>query len=219
MLRCMLSCSTPGKPGLSELRMYGDSVYLIVACFRWHHHVSNSDVRWLVFGHNGDHHSMGVITGNTSFGGLDMCYNIEFNHMIIDNTCMQLVSKPQQFDVIVLPNLYGNIVGNVAAGLVGGAGLTTGINLGPQNALFEMGTRNSGRSLAGKNIANPCGMLLTSADMLDYLDHSREAELIREAVVYVIGEQRIRTADLGGDSKTSKVIEAVLKRLKSRMAL
>ncbi|CAH8431114.1 unnamed protein product [Schistosoma rodhaini] len=107
---------------------------------------------------------------------LDVCSSIaknypqiEFNHMIIDNTCMQLVTKPQQFDVIVLPNLYGNIVGNVAAGLVGGAGLTTGINLGPQNALFEMGTRNSGRSLAGKNIANPCGMLLTSADMLEYL--------------------------------------------------
>ncbi|CAH8478503.1 unnamed protein product [Heterobilharzia americana] len=144
---------------------------------------------------------------------------IEFNQMIIDNTCMQLVSKPQQFDVIVLPNLYGNIVGNVAAGLVGGAGLTTGINLGPQSALFEMGTRNSGRSLAGKNIANPCGMLLTSADMLDYLDHTREAKLIRDAVIYVVGEQKIRTADLGGNFKTSKVIEAVLKRLKSQIAL
>ncbi|RTG84748.1 isocitrate dehydrogenase (NAD+) [Schistosoma bovis] len=143
---------------------------------------------------------------------------IEFNHMIIDNTCMQLVSKPQQFDVIVLPNLYGNIVGNVAAGLVGGAGLTTGINLGPQNALFEMGTRNSGRSLAGKNIANPCGMLLTSADMLEYLGHIKEAKLIRDSVVNVVGEQKIRTADLGGSYKTSKVIEAVLKSLRSQLA-
>lgn len=97
---------------------------------------------------------------------------IEFNAMIIDNTCMQLVSKPQQFDVIVLPNLYGNIVGNISAGLVGGAGLASGVNLGRNSALFEMGTRNSGRSLTGKDIANPCAMLLTSADLLEYLGKS-----------------------------------------------
>ncbi|KAF7232470.1 hypothetical protein EG68_10746 [Paragonimus skrjabini miyazakii] len=104
---------------------------------------------------------------------------IEFNAMIIDNTCMQLVSRPQQFDVIVLPNLYGNIVGNICAGLVGGAGLASGVNLGERYALFEMGTRNSGRSLAGKNIANPCAMLLTSAELLEYLGEPPNSSTLR----------------------------------------
>ncbi|TPP58311.1 Isocitrate dehydrogenase subunit gamma mitochondrial [Fasciola gigantica] len=139
--------------------------------------------------------------------------NIEFDAMIIDNTCMQLVSKPQQFDVIVLPNLYGNIVGNIAAGLVGGAGLSSGVNLGLNNALFEMGTRNSGRSLTGKDIANPCAMLLTSADLLEYLGHSAESQVLREAIIYVLGVQRIRTRDLGGDSPTHAVVQAVTKRI------
>ncbi|VEL39940.1 unnamed protein product [Protopolystoma xenopodis] len=96
---------------------------------------------------------------------------IEFNSMIIDNCCMQLVSRPHQFDMMVLPNLYGNIVGNVAAGLVGGPGLACGMNLGDKHALFETGTRNSGRSLVGKNVANPFAILLTNADMLGYLVH------------------------------------------------
>lgn len=138
---------------------------------------------------------------------------IEFNSMIVDNTCMQLVSKPQQFDVIVLPNLYGNIVGNVAAGLVGGAGLATGVNLGDRNALFEMGTRNSGRSLAGKDLANPCAMLLTSADLLEYLDHTDMAKKIRDAIVNVISVQKIRTRDLGGDSSTRTVVNAVIEAI------
>ena len=81
--------------------------------------------------------------------------------MIIDNCCMQLVSRPQQFDVMVLPNLYGNIVGNLAVGLIGGAGLSAGMNLGENCAIFETGTRT--------NVTNPVGMLLTSADLLDHL--------------------------------------------------
>uniref|UniRef100_A0A183AJK1 Iso_dh domain-containing protein n=1 Tax=Echinostoma caproni TaxID=27848 RepID=A0A183AJK1_9TREM len=132
---------------------------------------------------------------------LDSCSNvaklypqIEFNAMIIDNTCMQLVSKPQQFDVIVLPNLYGNIVGNIAAGLVGGAGLSSGVNLGRDNALFEMGTRNSGRSLTGKDIANPCAMLLTSADMLEYLGKKIERTKFQErSFLSVRSVSRIRS--------------------------
>ncbi|KAA0187042.1 NAD-dependent isocitrate dehydrogenase [Fasciolopsis buskii] len=139
--------------------------------------------------------------------------NIEFNAMIIDNTCMQLVSKPQQFDVIVLPNLYGNIVGNISAGLVGGAGLASGVNLGRNSALFEMGTRNSGRSLTGKDIANPCAMLLTSADLLEYLGHNRESQVLRDAIIHVLGVQRIRTRDLGGESSTHAVVQAIIKRI------
>ncbi len=89
--------------------------------------------------------------------------------MIVDNTCMQLVSRPQQFDVMVMPNLYGNIIGNLCAGLVGGAGLSAGMNLGERYAIFETGTRKQARSLKGQNVANPAAMLLASADLLDHL--------------------------------------------------
>lgn len=82
---------------------------------------------------------------------------------------MQLVSRPQQFDVMVLPNLYGNIVGNLCAGLVGGAGLAAGMNLGEDYAVFESGTRKQARALKGQNVANPVAMFLASADLLDYL--------------------------------------------------
>ncbi|CAL8083548.1 unnamed protein product [Calicophoron daubneyi] len=139
---------------------------------------------------------------------------IEFSSMIVDNACMQLVSQPQQFDVLVLPNLYGNIVGNVAAGLVGGAGLATGVNLGEHNALFEMGTRSSGRALAGKDIANPCAMLLTGANLLDYLGHTSAARCLRDAIIHVVGVQGIRTYDLGGESPTHVVVDAILKRIR-----
>ncbi|VDN14372.1 unnamed protein product [Dibothriocephalus latus] len=99
--------------------------------------------------------------------------NIEFNSIIIDNCCMQLVSRPQQFDVLVLPNLYGNIVGNLAVGLVGGAGIAAGMNLGDRYAIFEAGTRKSARSLRGQSVANPVAMLLASADMLEHLGNFR----------------------------------------------
>lgn len=89
--------------------------------------------------------------------------------MIIDNTCMQLVAKPQQFDVMLLPNLYGNIVQNVACGLIGGAGIVCGSNYGYNKAIFETGTRNTGKNLAGKNIANPSGTLFATANMLKYI--------------------------------------------------
>ena len=95
--------------------------------------------------------------------------NIKFETMIVDNTCMQLVSKPQQFDVMVMPNLYGNIVANVCAGLVGGAGIVAGANYGKNCALFECGTRKSGKDMAGKNIANPSGILFAAANMLKYI--------------------------------------------------
>lgn len=95
--------------------------------------------------------------------------HIQFETMIVDNTCMQLVSKPQQFDVMVMPNLYGNIVANVSSGLVGGAGLVAGSNYGHDCALFEAGTRNSGKGIAGQNTANPSGMLFASANLLKYI--------------------------------------------------
>uniref|UniRef100_A0A8B9HXS2 Isocitrate dehydrogenase (NAD(+)) 3 non-catalytic subunit gamma n=1 Tax=Astyanax mexicanus TaxID=7994 RepID=A0A8B9HXS2_ASTMX len=95
--------------------------------------------------------------------------DITFDSMIVDNTTMQLVSKPHQFDVMVMPNLYGNVVSNVCAGLVGGPGLVPGANLGSDYAVFETATRNTGKSIAGRNIANPTAMLLASCLMLDHL--------------------------------------------------
>lgn len=95
--------------------------------------------------------------------------NIQFETMIVDNTCMQLVSKPQQFDVMLMPNLYGNIVANVSVGLVGGAGIVAGSNYGEGCALFETGARNSAKGIAGQNVANPAGMLFAAANMLKYI--------------------------------------------------
>uniref|UniRef100_A0A8C8JZI7 Isocitrate dehydrogenase [NAD] subunit, mitochondrial n=1 Tax=Oncorhynchus tshawytscha TaxID=74940 RepID=A0A8C8JZI7_ONCTS len=95
--------------------------------------------------------------------------DIAFDAMIVDNTTMQLVSKPQQFDVMVMPNLYGNVVSNVCAGLVGGPGLVPGANYGRDYAVFETATRNTGKSIADRNIANPTAMLLASCMMLDHL--------------------------------------------------
>ena len=95
--------------------------------------------------------------------------DIKFETMIVDNTCMQLVSKPQQFDVMVMPNLYGNIVANVCTGLVGGAGIVAGSNYAEDCAVFEKGTRNSGKGIKGLNTANPSGMLFAASDMLEYI--------------------------------------------------
>uniref|UniRef100_A0A0X3PG34 Isopropylmalate dehydrogenase-like domain-containing protein n=2 Tax=Schistocephalus solidus TaxID=70667 RepID=A0A0X3PG34_SCHSO len=136
--------------------------------------------------------------------------SIEFNSIIIDNCCMQLVSRPQQFDVLVLPNLYGNIVGNLAVGLVGGAGIAAGMNLGDRYAIFEAGTRKSARSLRGQNVANPVAMLLASADMLEHLGVSEKAAVLQSAIVDTIASQNIRTPDLGGSHSTIDVVNAIV---------
>ncbi|GAB1603340.1 isocitrate dehydrogenase [NAD] subunit gamma, mitochondrial-like isoform X1 [Argonauta hians] len=142
--------------------------------------------------------------------------DIEFNNMIVDNACMQMVSCPQQFDVLVLPNLYGNILSNVAAGMVGGAGVVPGRNIGNSCAIFETGTRNSGKSIKGKNIANPTGMLLASCDMLDYLGCTSHATIIRDSVMNVLTSQKIHTPDVGGTSTTTEVINAIIDDLKPK---
>lgn len=135
--------------------------------------------------------------------------SIEFNSMIVDNCCMQLVSRPQQFDVMVLPNLYGNIVGSLCAGLVGGAGVAAGMNLGEHYAIFESGTRKQARALRGKNIANPVSMILASADMLDHLGLYEKAAILRNAIVDTISRQNIKTPDIGGCYTTKDVVDAI----------
>jgi len=138
---------------------------------------------------------------------------IQHNDMIIDNTCMQLVSNPSQFDVLLTTNLYGSICSNVICGLIGGAGLLSGRNYGEHYAVFEPGTRNTGSAIAGKNIANPFAMLNAAVDMLNHLGHKQHANAIADAIYQTIVVDKIHTADLGGNASTTDCIQNVLKHL------
>ncbi|PNF30552.1 Isocitrate dehydrogenase [NAD] subunit gamma, mitochondrial [Cryptotermes secundus] len=139
--------------------------------------------------------------------------DIEHNDMIIDNCCMQLVSKPHQFDVMIMTNLYGTIVSNVVCGLVGGAGLLSGKNYGDHYAIFEPGTRNTGTAIAGKNIANPVAMLNAAVDMLEHLGHHYHANMIHTAIDRTINEDHIHTPDLGGQATSIDVVQNIIKYL------
>ncbi|XP_049817194.1 isocitrate dehydrogenase [NAD] subunit gamma, mitochondrial-like isoform X2 [Aethina tumida] len=135
---------------------------------------------------------------------------IQHNDMIIDNCCMQLVSNPHQFDVMIMTNLYGSIVSNVVCGLIGGAGLLSGKNYGDHYAIFEPGTRNTGTAIAGKNIANPVAMLNASVDMLLHLGHVAHADLIQRAILKTISQDHIHTPDLGGSAKSTDVVHKII---------
>ncbi|RCN36703.1 isocitrate dehydrogenase, NAD-dependent [Ancylostoma caninum] len=148
---------------------------------------------------------------------------IEFESMIVDNACMQLVglvvSKPQQFDVMVMPNLYGNIISNIACGLVGGPGLVSGMNIGEKYAVFETGTRNTGTSLAGKDLANPTAFIRASIDMLRYLDCHHHANMISDALWKALVDQRAHTRDIGGTHKASEVVQITLENIDSMISM
>ncbi|XP_074111560.1 isocitrate dehydrogenase (NAD(+)) 3 non-catalytic subunit gamma [Cotesia typhae] len=135
------------------------------------------------------------------------------DNMIIDNTCMQLVSNPHQFDVVLTTNLYGAIVSNVVCGLLGGAGLLSGKNFGDQYTVFEPGTRNTGAKIAGKNIANPIAMLNAAVDMLRHLGHKYHATIIQNAIIKTINSG-IHTADLGGNANSREVVDSIMKHIK-----
>lgn len=138
---------------------------------------------------------------------------IALNDMIIDNTCMQLVSNPHQFDIMLTTNLYGAIVSNVICGLLGGAGLIAGKNYGDHYTLFEPATRNTGAGIAGKNIANPIAMLNASVDMLRHLGHKHHASVIQSAITKTVNSG-IQTKDLGGTATSREVIDNILKCIK-----
>ena len=138
---------------------------------------------------------------------------IECNEMIVDNTCMQLVMKPEQFDVIVTTNLFGDIISDLCAGLVGGLGLAPGANIGKDCAIFEA-VHGSAPDIAGKGIANPTAAILSAAMMLDYLGEKEAAKRVEKAVDLVL-ERGPRTPDLGGDATTEAFTEAVVEALKS----
>ncbi|XP_074872552.1 isocitrate dehydrogenase [NAD] subunit gamma, mitochondrial isoform X3 [Carettochelys insculpta] len=135
---------------------------------------------------------------------------IAFDSIIVDNATMQLVSRPQQFDVMVMPNLYGNIVNNVCAGLVGGPGLVPGANYGRDFAVFETATRNTGKSIAYKNVANPTATLLAACMMLDHLGLHSFASTIRQAVLASLDDETTHTPDIGGQGTTSGAVQSIL---------
>jgi isocitrate dehydrogenase (NAD+) len=133
---------------------------------------------------------------------------IEYNDLIIDNCAMQLVIKPQQFDVIVTTNLFGDILSDLISGLVGGLGLAPGANIGTKAAIFEA-VHGSAPDIAGKGIANPSAQLLAAALMLDHIGHADKGDRIREAIRKTIVDDNIRTGDLGGKASTKEFGDAI----------
>ncbi len=137
---------------------------------------------------------------------------IEFEDRIVDNMCMQLVQKPDLYDVLVLPNLYGDIVSDLAAGLVGGLGVAPGANIGLTAAVFEP-VHGSAPKYAGLNKANPTALILSGVLMLRHLGHPDTAERVESAVRGVISDGKATTYDLGGDAGTSQFADAIIERL------
>jgi isocitrate dehydrogenase (NAD+) len=121
--------------------------------------------------------------------------DIQFNDVIVDNMCMQLVQYPEDYDVLVLPNLYGDIISDIGAGLIGGLGMAPGANIGDGVAVFEP-THGSAPQIAGKNIANPLGMILSGLMMLRYLKEFEAAERLEKAISLVIEEGKTVTIDM-----------------------
>lgn len=145
--------------------------------------------------------------------------DIEFNDMIIDNCAMQIVSKPNQFDVMVMPNLYGNVITNIAAALVGGPGIPPGANYGSDYAVFESGTRNSGKEIQNDNIANPISFLLASTSMLRHLALDTYASLIENAIKNIVVNKTARTPDIGGNTSTTDfflILEQEIETMRSK---
>ena len=137
---------------------------------------------------------------------------IESAEMIVDNTCMQLVMNPHQFDVIVTTNLFGDILSDLCAGLVGGLGMAPGANIGKDCAIFEA-VHGSAPDIAGKNLANPTSVMLAAAQMLDYLGMSDKSEKLLTALKDVIESGDRTTRDLGGSHGTTDFTQAVLDRI------
>lgn len=137
---------------------------------------------------------------------------IESTEMIVDNCCMQLVMNPEQFDVIVTTNLFGDILSDLCAGLVGGLGMAPGANIGNDCAIFEA-VHGSAPDIAGKNLANPTSVILAAIQMLEYLGMAEKANNIRNAVTDVIESGDRTTRDLGGNHGTTDFTAAVLERL------
>jgi isocitrate dehydrogenase (NAD+) len=137
---------------------------------------------------------------------------IGFSDLIVDNACLQLVLDPTRLDVLLLENLYGDIVSDLAAGLVGGLGVVAGANLGDSHALFEA-VHGSAPDIQGRNIANPTAMLLAATMMLRHIAEAKAAQRIIDAIESVLLKGECRTADLGGKATTTQYADAIIREI------
>jgi len=138
--------------------------------------------------------------------------DIEYKELIVDNACMQMVLKPEQFDVLLLPNLYGDVMSDLAAGLVGGLGVVPSGNIGDQSAMFEA-VHGTAPDIAGKGLANPTALLMSSVMMLDHLNEVSAARRIQAALEKVYREAKHTTHDVGGKAGTAEFTDAVISAL------
>ncbi|MEP6716799.1 MAG: isocitrate/isopropylmalate dehydrogenase family protein [Terriglobia bacterium] len=137
---------------------------------------------------------------------------VEYGELIVDNACMQLVMRPETFDVLVLPNLYGDIVSDLAAGLVGGLGIVPGANLGDTVAVFEA-VHGSAPDIAGKGLANPTALMQSARLMLAHLKEREASFRLQRAIEAVYAEGRHLTRDVGGTASTTEFTDAVIEKL------
>lgn len=136
---------------------------------------------------------------------------VRFREILVDNCCMQLVQNPKQFDVLLLPNLYGDIVSDLCAGLIGGLGIAQGANIGKEYAVFEP-VHGSAPDIAGQNKANPTAMLLSAVEMLNYIGEKTCADKIKKAL-FATFRDGIKTQDLGGFATCTEFTDAIIARL------
>jgi len=137
---------------------------------------------------------------------------IEYEEKLVDNMCMQLVQKPEQYDVLLLPNLYGDIISDLCAGLIGGLGVAPGANYGDEYALFEA-VHGSAPKYKGQNKVNPTALLLSAKLMLEYLGEVEAAKKLENAIAEVIKEGKVVTYDLGGNAKNYEMAEEIIRKL------
>jgi len=139
--------------------------------------------------------------------------DIEYREQIVDAACMKLVTEPSSFDVLLLENLYGDIVSDLCAGLVGGLGVVPGANYGERGAIFEA-VHGTAPDIAGRNLANPIAAILSGAMLVEYLGHHEAAERMRSAVYGALRSGRARTPDLGGKATTAAITDLILSQMK-----
>lgn len=137
---------------------------------------------------------------------------IKYTEILVDNACMQLVQNPEKYDVLVLPNLYGDIVSDLCAGLIGGLGVAKGANIGLNAAVFEP-VHGSAPDIKGQNKANPTALLLSAVDMLKYIEQNEVAKKIEKALYKTIAEGKTLTCDLGGNATTTEFTTAIINNL------
>jgi len=134
---------------------------------------------------------------------------IPYEEVIVDNMCMQLVRNPEKYDVLLMENLYGDIISDLCAGLVGGLGVVPGANIGERTAVFEA-VHGTAPDIAGKGLANPTALMMSSVLMLEWLGLPEQAQRLDRALTRVYAEGKVRTTDLGGKASTGEFTDAVI---------